>query len=266
MQTLEWVKSHELPTGGIEAWAGLGRAYPECTGYLIPTLLAYGEQELAERLGSWLESIQHPDGSFDGLDGIPRAFDTGACLEGLEALGRTESADRARAWLLAQRVPGGLRIHANTTDMHIYNLRAMAIAGEHLTQIPNLPFDRTHYLAYALEGLYRMGLDITEHLKPYAGGQTLLHKDERGSDTSATAQIAVLCLKNNIPCDGLIDAVRAMVDSDGGVFHDSGDRRKCAWTAKYYLDMERLCQKDTQSFEQREDTSALKKKKPRKSG
>ena len=238
MQTIDWVKEHELPGGGIEAWAGLGKPYPECTGYLIPTLLDYGETELAERLGNWLESIQHPDGSFDGLDGIPRAFDTAACMEGLKALGRDVS--KAQAWMEAQRIPGGLRIHPNTTDTHIYNLRAMAIMGEHLTKIPDLPFDRTHYLAYALEGLYGMGLDITEHLKPFAAGQTLLRKDEHGSDTCATAQIAVLCLKNNIPCDGLIDAVREQVDSDGGVFHDSGDRRKCSWAAKFYLDMEHL--------------------------
>lgn len=238
MKTIDFIKSLELPTGGIAAWQGQ-KAYPECSGYLIPTLLNYGETELAKRIGDWLLTIQHSDGSFDGLDGIPRPFDTAACMEGLIALGYTEAAEKAKAWLETMLHNDRLRIHPGTLDTHIYNLRALALMGVKLDAIPKLYPTRTHYTAYALEGLYNMGLDIADELKNnYSGSKCLLPFDDRGSDTCATAQMAVLCLKNGIECNGLIEAVREMVDSDGGVLHGSGDRRKCAWTAKYYLDME----------------------------
>lgn len=245
MKTLDFIKSQELSSGGIAAWEGQ-KAYPECSGYLIPTLLQWGERELAERIGHWLVSIQNPDGSFDGLDGVPRPFDTGACMEGLAALGAIpecfDAAKRAKAWLATMLHNERLRIHPGTNDTHIYNLRPLALMGVTLEKIPDLPPTRTHYIAYALEGLYNMGLDITEHLKLYADRTNLLPMDTQGTDTCATAQIAILCLKNNIPCSGLIEAVRGMVDSDGGVWHDTGDHRKCAWTQKFVLDMEFLCQ------------------------
>lgn len=244
MKTIDFIKSQELPSGGIAAWQGQP-AYPECSGYLIPTLLAWGERELAERIGRWLLTIQHPDGSFDGLDGIPRPFDTGACMEGLYALGENAAADRANVWLTGMLHNDRLRIHSGTLDTHIYNLRPLALMGLKLTSMPDLPPTRTHYTAYALEGLYRMGFDITEYLKSYADAKGLLPFDTTGSDTCATAQIAVLCLKNNITCNGLIEAVREMVAEDGGVYHGSGDSRKCAWTAKYYLDMEWLLLEQT---------------------
>ena len=243
MQTIEWIKAHELPTGGIEAWDGLGKPYPEVTGYLIPTLLDYGETELAERLGDWLESVQNKDGSFDGLDGIPRAFDTAACYEGLRMLDRP-AADRALVWLKSQ-IFGDGKIHTSPEQKYfdVYNYRALALMGEKQPN-ENITGTRTHYHAYALEGFYRMGNDITAELERYAQYKSLLPMNMTGggTDTSATAHIAVLCLKNSIPCNGLIDAVRAQVDTDGGVFHDSGDRRKCSWAAKFYLDMEFLCQ------------------------
>lgn len=246
MKTLDFIKSQELPSGGIAAWNGM-HAYPECSGYLIPTLLDYDQIELAKRIGNWLISIQNADGSFNGLDGIPRPFDTGACMEGLAALGSIpecfDASKKARAWLNTMIHEGRLRIHPNTTETHIYNLRPLSLMGVSFEKIPPLPPTRTHYTAYALEGLHNMGLDITEQLKPYADKQGLLpFEGNSGGDTCATAQIAVLCLKNNIPCDGLVEAVRSMVDDDGGVFHGSSDNRKCAWTAKYTLDMEYLCQ------------------------
>jgi hypothetical protein len=241
MKTIDWLKSQELETGGIAAWEGQ-QAYPECSGYLIPTLLSYGEKEFAERIADWLEKVQNGNGSFNGLDGIQRPFDTAACMEGLRAAGRDQAANRAQKWLDKMLLFGRLRIHADTQETHQYNLRALALAGLKLDSIPEneLTPTRTHYMAYALEGLHNMGLDISGYLLPFAQGRTLLPFDTQGSDTCATAQIAVLCLKNNIACYGLVEAVRDMVDDDGGVWHGSGDHRKCAWTAKYYLDMEKL--------------------------
>ena len=86
-KAIAWLKSHELPDGGIRVHHRHRCAYPEVTGYLIPTLLAWGEDALADRCGKWLARIQMLDGSFPDPDhGIPHIFDTGQALRGLLAL------------------------------------------------------------------------------------------------------------------------------------------------------------------------------------
>jgi hypothetical protein len=74
---------------------GWGPSYPETTGYIIPTMLAYSEQKLvpavrdrAKRMLDWLVSIQFPDGSFQAGNvwsqpRVPTIFNTGQILIGL---------------------------------------------------------------------------------------------------------------------------------------------------------------------------------------
>ncbi len=86
-KAIAWIKRHELPDGGIRVHHRHRCAYPEVTGYLIPTLLDWGEVALADRCGKWLARIQNPDGSFSDPDqGVPHVFDTGQALRGLLAL------------------------------------------------------------------------------------------------------------------------------------------------------------------------------------
>lgn len=59
------------------------RPYPEVTGYLIPTLLEFGEHNLAKKYAISLVKAQNPDGSWSGPDGIPYIFDTAQALRGL---------------------------------------------------------------------------------------------------------------------------------------------------------------------------------------
>ncbi len=78
----------------VEGWA---TSYPETTGYIVPTFLRVGKlrnrDELTERAGrmlDWLESIQLPDGGFQGgkIDAkplVPVTFNTGQILIGLAA-------------------------------------------------------------------------------------------------------------------------------------------------------------------------------------
>lgn len=96
---------------------GWAPSYPETTGYIIPTLLAYavrcGRKEFAERarrMLDWLVSIQLPEGGFQGgvigaLPRVPVVFNTGQILMGLAAGERTfggygEPLRRAADWLL----------------------------------------------------------------------------------------------------------------------------------------------------------------------
>jgi hypothetical protein len=77
--------------------SGWGPSYPETTGYIVPTLLAYAHERndsalaaRARRMLDWLVSIQLPSGGFQGssigrLSDGPVTFNTGQILLGLAA-------------------------------------------------------------------------------------------------------------------------------------------------------------------------------------
>ncbi len=112
----------------VKGWA---TSYPETTGYIIPTFLAWARRsgqpvwrERALRMADWLQSIQFADGSFQGgrIDSVPVvpvAFNTGQILLGLAAAhaetGRYGDAmARAADWLVqAQDADGAWRRHVS---------------------------------------------------------------------------------------------------------------------------------------------------------
>jgi Squalene-hopene cyclase C-terminal domain len=107
---------------------GWSASYPETTGYIVPTLLAYaaecepitGEQvrQRARRMLDWLVSIQFPEGGFQGgpvdaQPAVPVIFNSGQILFGLAA-GVLEFGDayreamtRAANWLVETQDPDG---------------------------------------------------------------------------------------------------------------------------------------------------------------
>ncbi|MGH7793871.1 MAG: hypothetical protein ACREQ2_03055, partial [Candidatus Binatia bacterium] len=107
--------------GGVARHYGLldgwGRSYPETTGYIVPTMLAYARlrggneaRDRAKRMLEWLLSLQLPDGGFQGgkvgrLSPGAVTFNTGQILIGLAAGAREvgeyrESMCRAADWLV----------------------------------------------------------------------------------------------------------------------------------------------------------------------
>jgi malonyl-CoA O-methyltransferase len=185
-RALEWLQSHELPSGGIRVHSKEPDAYPEVSGYLIPTLLAYGERDLAVRLLRWLLSIQRADGSYTSPGGVPHVFDTGQVLRGLLA-GRDlvpstlQAARRAADYLREQMIDGGAAGFGNRyrgeihEGVHLYVLPPLVQVSEVLGD-PSyrtaaercLEFylgspgvlddgDLTHFLAYRLEALLDLG-------------------------------------------------------------------------------------------------------------
>jgi hypothetical protein len=101
--------------GGVAAWfslsSGWSTSYPETTGYIVPTMLAYARlrgapeaRERARRMLDWLVSIQLPEGGFQGglIGGDPRpvTFNAGQILIGL-AVGARELGDE-RYWTAAR--------------------------------------------------------------------------------------------------------------------------------------------------------------------
>jgi hypothetical protein len=128
--TLRWIAAAQDARGedrGVSAAFHLLRgwlpSYPETTGYIVNTLLAYsrasGDLEFARRAssaGEWLLGVQHSGGGFPGgyasRDAIPRVFNTGMVLFGLAELARAEdrfaqAGGRALEWLLSAQDDDG---------------------------------------------------------------------------------------------------------------------------------------------------------------
>lgn len=104
---------------GFSLISGWSTSYPETTGYIVPTMLAYAKlkgdeavRHRARQMLDWLVSIQSPEGSFQGgvigaSPVIPVTFNTGQILLGL-ASGVREFGEQYRApmcraadWLVA---------------------------------------------------------------------------------------------------------------------------------------------------------------------
>lgn len=191
-RAIQWIRANESPKGGIYVHSGYADAYPEVTGYLVPTLLQYGETELAIRLVRWLLSIQRKDGSYASPSGEPHIFDTAQALRGLLAAetlvpGTLDACRRAAAYLYARMIDGGSGgfavdsvwikrySHSIPLSAHIYALPPLQEAAKILEepqyriatedcleyylrdkrtlQIGTL----THFLAYELEAVLDLG-------------------------------------------------------------------------------------------------------------
>lgn len=223
VKALEYIKGLELATGGIRGWQG-SLAYPEVSGYLIPTLLDYGERELAMRLADWLVEIQNDDGSYCDMYGEKRSFDTAAVMEGLVRISYHKPMLKARDWLIRQvRTDGAVRITPETDETHLYTMRISALLGyrdgAEYWMSKKWEDTREHYVAYALEGLWNMGE------KEFVT-QKLLERDWASDDLCANAQMAILYHKAGMNANHLVN----LVESRSGEIVNS-------WTAKWVLDM-----------------------------
>lgn len=220
---LDYIKSLEVTPGGIRSWPG-GNQYPEVSGYIIPTLMQYGEPEIANRCAEYLVSVQHDTGAFPGLDGVPRSFDTAAAMEGLKYLDYMEPAVLAEKWLLGMvRNDGAVRISDENMETHLYTMRVSWLLdskkGARYWIKKEWESTREHYVAYALEGLWKMG--YREFVK-----EKLQSRDWSSGDLCAEAQFAILFHQA-----GLKDKKhKPYVEKYYGEVSNS-------WTAKWILDM-----------------------------
>ncbi len=164
----EWLARAQDATGcgGVSAyydaakreWAG---AYPETTGYVIPTLFRYAGtsgraeyRDRAVRMAEWESAIQLPEGgvragTLDARQVVPTIFNTGQVLFGwLSAWQQTgdprfrDSAVRAADWLVeAQDPDGAWRRFASPFAAHklnTYNTR-VAFALARASQVLDAP-------------------------------------------------------------------------------------------------------------------------------
>ena len=187
-RAMGWFKQHMVADKGIIVHTKEPVPYPEVTGYFIPTLYSWGEQELARTCTRWLLSIQLPNGAFPAPDGVPYTFDTAQIMRGLcvafNDMDNIEAPLRnACDWMLTQIEPDG-RLGTPSTALwtgiandliHTYALPPLVQAGKLLgvkeyedaaafvlsyykKQETLVPFNRlSHFHAYAMEALCELG-------------------------------------------------------------------------------------------------------------
>lgn len=86
-RAMDWIKEHSIDHKGITVTSVEKVIYPEVTGYYIPTLIQWGEKELAVSYAKYLCGIQKSDGSwYDAYNKEPYVFDTAQILKGLIAV------------------------------------------------------------------------------------------------------------------------------------------------------------------------------------
>ena len=156
---LAWLLKSEAATGGrgssalydfeLGTW---GCAYPETTGYIIPTLLRASETlrepeygQAAVRMGEWILSILQRDGALGEPLGIfhknPRVFNTGQALLGMVSLARSTGredflvgARRLGDWLCSVQDPDGKWSRSTYAGPRPYHVRcAWALLALHET-------------------------------------------------------------------------------------------------------------------------------------
>jgi hypothetical protein len=126
-------------------------AYPETSGYIIPTLdqvyRRFNRPELRTSIAAasrWLQSIQQSDGSFCDLHNRAQVFDTGQILIGFNYLADyapelidRDALARAAQWLCTVQAPDGSFVkHAYNSIPHSYYARvgaALVAAGRILS-------------------------------------------------------------------------------------------------------------------------------------
>ena len=196
-KAIEWVQEHSIrDEAGDQAIinnTSLPHAYPEVTGYYIPTLIRWGYRDLALSYAKWLCRHQQECGAWLDTEGVsPYVFDTAQALRGLLAIRELmpeadEHIRRGCEWILTNMKPDGRLTTPDMTDwgsagadlevIHIYALAPLLEAADalhepcwrdeamkiwnyyktnHLAQIKDFNM-LSHFYAYLMEALLELG-------------------------------------------------------------------------------------------------------------
>lgn len=193
-KTIQWIHNNTINGNGITVTSRQKDIYPEVTGYYIPSLLKWGENDLARAYAQYLCFIQKEDGSwYDYNNTAPYVFDSAQILKGLLAIRNImpevdSNIIKGCDWVLSNMQPDG-RLITPSHDawgndenycselIHIYCLSPIREAGqifgrpeyldavnkilnyyklEKLERIENFSL-LSHFYAYVMEGLYDLG-------------------------------------------------------------------------------------------------------------
>lgn len=112
-KALNWIYANSINNNGITVTSKQKIVYPEVTGYYIPTLIQWGEIDLALSYAKYMCSLQKEDGAwYDSADEYPYIFDTAQILKGLVAVYKylpevKENIIKGCDWLLSQMDSNG---------------------------------------------------------------------------------------------------------------------------------------------------------------
>ena len=193
-KAIAWIKANTIDGNGIAVTSKKRLIYPEVSGYYIPSLLQWGERDLAISYAKYLCSIQKEDGSwYDCEDKDPYVFDSAQILKGLIAVRNLLPEVDAYIikgcdWILSNMQFDG-RLITPSKDawgnsenfcselIHVYCLSPIKDAGEILKKPEYLAavnkilgyykkekIDKiknfsllSHFYAYVMEGLFDLG-------------------------------------------------------------------------------------------------------------
>lgn len=189
----DWIETNTVEASGIRVNSTNPLAYPEVTGYYIPSLLRWGFKERAVQYARWLCDIQKSDGSwYDSINDAPYVFDSAQILKGLLAIRELmpeadESLRRGCDWILTNMQPDGRLTtpsmnawgndHICSELIHVYCLSPLKEAAEKLNAPQYMEAAEkimayykanwreridhfnmlSHFYAYVMEGLADMG-------------------------------------------------------------------------------------------------------------
>jgi malonyl-CoA O-methyltransferase len=262
-KALDWIKKNTIPGRGIIVSSKRKRSYLEVTGYLIPTLIASGELDLAEKYAEFLSLMQCPNGSFVGPDdGREYIFDTGMALQGLlEASNHWQrfktSVSRAAHYIISSIETDG-RIPAIygpiiPESIHIYILPRLVKAAYNINKpeylnivkkslnyyetVPDTLKDSylTHFLAYIIDGFIDMG--ESEFVLPTVrrifasqkkDGSIPAFPNVKWICSTGTAQFAIIGYKlgMNREADKAVNYLCKKQNSSGGFYGSYGHSAK----------------------------------------
>lgn len=193
-RALAWIKANSIGYNGIVVTSKKRVIYPEVSGYYIPSLLQWGERDMATSFAKYLCSIQKDDGSwYDCEDKDPYVFDSAQILKGLIAIRDIlpevdKNIIKGCDWILSNMQSDG-RLTTPSKDawgdsedfcselIHIYCLSPIKKAGEifnkpeylaavekilgyykkeKIDEIKNFSL-LSHFYAYVMEGLFDLG-------------------------------------------------------------------------------------------------------------
>lgn len=193
-RALEWIRNNTLNGKGITVTSKDRKIYPEVTGYYIPTLLQWGERDLAISYAWYLCKSQSESGAwFDPNGNAPYVFDSAQIIKGLIAIrGILPEVDlhiiKGCDWILNNVQINGRLVTPNQDEwgedeefcsdiVHIYCLSPIKDAGrifgrqdyldavdksleyykrERWSEIANFGL-LSHFYAYVMEGLFDLG-------------------------------------------------------------------------------------------------------------
>ncbi|MDD5638835.1 MAG: methyltransferase domain-containing protein [Candidatus Pacebacteria bacterium] len=261
-KSIQWAKNNVLQDGGISVSTKERIAYPEVSGYFIPTLYQWGEKKLAKALAQWLISQQNKDGSFSAPDGIPYTFDTGQVIRGFLTVINDmpqvkQPLIKACDWLIKQIDSNGkintpsLKMWNNIADdrIHLYVLSQLVEAGKKLNKKKYiqsayraleyykkredlLEFNTlSHFYGYILEALYDLeeydlvnkALKNTAKIQRKNGG-IFAYPDSSWVCIPGTAQLAIVFYKAGMIKNGnkALRFLEKVQNSSGGFYGSIG--------------------------------------------